>query len=129
MLIEDDCKQIDENSGYRFWIVEKDNPNIIIGTIALTAIVMGAFQSCFMGYKLDKDYLNCGYMTQAVRKCVEIGFNDIGLHRIEANIMPRNKASLRVVEKAGFQNEGLSKEYLMINGVWEDHIHMVILNH
>ncbi|MBW5446222.1 ribosomal-protein-S5-alanine acetyltransferase [Cohnella sp. CFH 77786] len=47
---------------------------------------------------------------------------------IEANIMPRYRASLRVVEKLGFQNEGLAKKYLKINGIWEDHIHMVLIN-
>ena len=39
--------------------------------------------------------------------------------------MPRNKASLRVLEKAGYREEGLARKYLNINGVWEDHIHMV----
>ena len=53
---------------------------------------------------------------------------DRGLHRVEANIMPRNPASLRAAEKAGFVREGLSRRYLNINGVWEDHIHMVRLN-
>lgn len=47
----------------------------------------------------------------------------------EANVMPRNKASLRVLEKNRFVNEGLSKYYLKINGVWEDHIHMVKINY
>lgn len=127
-IIEDDCRQIENNTGYRFWIVEK-NDYVIIGMAAFNSIVWGPFKSSFLSYKLDKDYLNRGYMTQAVLKCKDIAFNDIGLHRIEANIMPRNKASLRVVEKAGFINEGLSKEYLNINGVWEDHIHMVAINH
>lgn len=63
-------------TGYRFWIEEKEDRN---------SIVWGAFQSCFLSYKLDKDYyLNHGYMTQVVKKCVEIAFNNIGLHRIEA---------------------------------------------
>ena len=89
---------------------------------------MGAFLSCYLGYKLDKDEINKGYMTEAVKKGVEVVFNELGLHRIEANIMPRNKASLRVVEKLGFYNEGLAYKYLKINGKWEDHIHMVLLN-
>ena len=52
----------------------------------------------------------------------------MGLHRIEANVMPGNKASLRVLEKNHFVNEGLSKYYLNIIGIWEDHIHMVKIN-
>jgi len=67
-------------------------------------------------------------MTEAIQKGIEIMFNEFGLHRIEANIMPGNKPSLRVVEKLGFYNEGLAYKYLKINGKWEDHIHMVLLN-
>jgi ribosomal-protein-alanine N-acetyltransferase len=59
---------------------------------------------------------------------VEYAFDVLGLHRLEANIMPRNKASLRVVEKLGFSEEGLSRKLLLINGRWEDHVRMVKLN-
>lgn len=125
--LQQDEKNIANLDSVRFWIKEKDT-NKIIGMIALNGIVMGVFQSCFLSYKLDKDYLNRGYMTEAAKKIIEIAFKDVALHRIEANIMPRNKASLRVVEKLNFKNEGLAKKYLKINGVWEDHIHMVLLN-
>jgi ribosomal-protein-alanine N-acetyltransferase len=81
-----------------------------------------------LGYKLDADEINKGYMTEALRKGIDIAFNEVGLHRIEANIMPKNKRSLRTVEKLGFYNEGLAYKYLKINGKWEDHIHMVLLN-
>ncbi len=67
-------------------------------------------------------------MTEAVGKVVEYAFDVLGLHRLEANIMPRNKASLRVVEKLGFSEEGLSRKLLLINGRWEDHVRMVKLN-
>ena len=55
-------------------------------------------------------------------------FNEFELHRIEANIMPKNIRSFTVVEKLGFYNEGMALKYLNINGIWEDHIHMVLLN-
>ncbi len=67
-------------------------------------------------------------MTEAIVKMVAIAFEKLSLHRIEANIIPRNTRSIRTVEKAGFEYEGISKKYLKINGVWEDHVHMVILN-
>ncbi len=69
-----------------------------------------------------------GYITEAIKEGIKIIFDEYGLHRIEANIMPRNLASLRVTEKLGFLNEGISKKYIKINGKWEDHIHMVLLN-
>ncbi len=67
-------------------------------------------------------------MTEAVRKGITVMFENYGLHRVEANIMPKNQRSLKVVEKLGFHNEGLALKYLKINGKWEDHIHMVLLN-
>lgn len=121
-------EDINNETSLRFWIFKKDDINRIIGTVSLNNIVRGSFQSCHLGYKLDKDEGNRGYMTEAVEKIVEIGFNELKLHRIEANIMPKNKASLRVVEKLNFYDEGLAFKYLKINGIWEDHIHMVLLN-
>jgi ribosomal-protein-alanine N-acetyltransferase len=91
-------------------------------------MVWGVFLSCYLGYKLDKDEINQGYMTEAIKKGIDIVFSEYGLHRIEANIIPRNKRSLKVTEKLGFYNEGTAYKYLKINGIWEDHIHMVLLN-
>lgn len=100
----------------------------IIGNVTLSNIVRGPFQSCFLGYKLDEEATNRGYMSEAVARVADIAFNDLRLHRIEANIMPRNKRSIQVVEKNGFIYEGVSKRYLRINGNWEDHAHYVLLN-
>lgn len=114
----------------RLWIFKKSDLNFskVIGSIGVTNIVRGAFQSCMLGYCLDKDEVNKGFMTEAVKKTIEIIFKEYKLHRIEANIMSKNKASMRVVQKLGFRNEGLAKKYLKINGKWQDHIHMVFLN-
>lgn len=67
-------------------------------------------------------------MTEAVKAVTDYAFGTLNLHRVKANVMPRNKASLRVLEKVGYRNEGLTIRYLKINGVWEDHIHTVRLN-
>ncbi len=115
-------------TGFRFYIAPADSPETVIGSIGLNNIVWGAFRSAFLGYKLDAAYLNRGYMTAAVGMVVRYAFAEAGLHRVEANVMPRNRPSLRVLEKNGFINEGLSRCYLNINGVWEDHIHMVRIN-
>lgn len=126
--LANDLSQIGNKSLLRLWIFKKDDENRTIGSIGFTNIAGGVFLSCFLGYKLDKEEVNQGYMTEAIKKGIDIIFNNYGLHRIEANIMPRNKSSLRVTGKLGFYNEGLAYKYLKINGVWEDHIHMVLLN-
>jgi len=117
-----------EKTGFHFYIKPAEQPEKIIGVIGLSNVVWGPFCSAFLGYKLHKDFLNKGYMSTAINMVVQYGFETLQLHRIEANVMPSNKASLRVVEKCGFANEGLSKYYLNINGVWEDHVHMVKIN-
>lgn len=127
-LVREQRKDWDEKRGCRFYICRKENKEEIIGTISLNSIVWGAFCSCFMGYNLDGRYINQGYMTEATNRVVKFAFEDLKLHRIEGNIMPGNKASRAVVEKCGFVNEGISRKYLKINGVWEDHIHYVMLN-
>lgn len=114
--------------GFRFYIRLTEEPDRVAGTIALSNIVMGAFLSCFLGYKLDQTCTNRGYMTEAIRLVTEYAFGELRLHRIEANVMPWNTPSLRVLEKNGYEREGISREYLYINGKWEDHVHMVRLN-
>lgn len=114
----------------RIWIFKSDdnNYNRTIGSVAFNNIVRGCFQSCHLGYRMDKYEINKGYMTEALKTLIEFAFNELKLHRIEANIIPGNHPSLRVVKKLGFHEEGLAKKYLKINGVWQDHIHMVLLN-
>lgn len=108
--------------------LSKKGEKRIIGYVGLSNIVRGAFLSCFAGCRLDTDEINRGYMTEAMREVIRIAFDGMGLHRIEANIIPRNVRSRRVVEKLGFTLEGMSRKYLRINGVWEDHLHYVVLN-
>lgn len=127
-LLDREAANSESGSVLNLWIFKKDDDRRIIGYISFGNIVRGPFLSCYLGYKLDKDEINKGYVTEAIRKGIDIVFDEYGLHRIEANIMPKNKRSLRVVEKLGFYNEGLAYKYLKINGMWEDHIHMVLLN-
>lgn len=128
--LQRDRELLDAGSGMRLWIFKKEDVNLscIIGDFAFSNIVRGAFQSCHLGYKIDEQELNRGFMTEALRSGIAFAFKELALHRIEANIMPRNKRSIRVVEKLGFVNEGLSRKYLKINGTWEDHFHYVLLN-
>lgn len=114
----------------RFWLFKREDAACAtaIGNLAFNNIVRGAFQSCHLGYQLDQHEINQGLMTEALRWAIIFAFDELKLHRIEANVMPRNLRSSRVLAKLGFVEEGLARQYLKINGVWEDHIHYVILN-
>lgn len=123
-----DLRKMEKGEGLRLWIFHKGDETRVLGAVAFNNIVRGVFQSCHLGYKLDREDTGHGYAREAVERGIRVMFEDLKLHRIEANIMPRNLASIRVVESLGFQEEGLARKYLRIAGVWEDHIHWVILN-
>lgn len=126
-LLKDDMQDFKNKSQVKFWIITKDTKQVI-GNVCFSNIIMGNFKSCFMSYKLDENEINKGYITEAVKKAISVMFNDFGIHRIEVNIIPRNKRSLRIMEKLNFVQEGFSKTYLKINDVWEDHIHFAKYN-
>ncbi|MDR0270188.1 GNAT family protein [Paenibacillus sp.] len=98
-----------------------EGTNELVGRVALTGIARGPFQNANLGYFIGQEYQGNGYMTEAVRLCVRYAFEELGLHRVQAGVMPRNTPSLRVLEKVGFRREGLAQKYLCINGIWEDH--------
>ena len=123
-----DLEQAEAGRSFRFLLVQPRHPGRVIGLAGLNEIILGAFHSCFISYKLDHTLWGRGYGAEAISALTEWGFRNLDLHRVEANIMPRNLPSRRAAAKAGFQEEGLAKRYLKINGVWEDHIHMVRRN-
>ena len=114
--------------GIRFWLARKEDPGTLIGTVCLSGVLRGSVSSCYVGYKLDRELLCRGYMTEALNAAVEFAFHGLGLHRVEADIMPRNAPSLALAKKCGFAEEGLARQFLAVNGVWEDHLRLARLD-
>ena len=101
----------------------------MMGTLSLNDILWSPnLRSCFLGYSTDIDYQGKGITTQAVSLVIDYAFNTLGLHRIEAGVMPSNIASQRVLEKNGFIKEGLCQKNVHINGRWEDHYLYGLIN-
>lgn len=97
----------------------------LLGTVEITDIIRGPFQSGVLGYWIARRGAGYGYATEAVRRVAEYAFEELSLHRLEAAIMPRNARSIRVAEKSGFRCEGVSHSYLKIAGSWEDMLRFV----
>jgi len=93
----------------------------LVGRIQLSGISRRPFENAHLGYFVSERHNGHGYATEAVRTAVDAAFGELGLHRVQAAVIPRNVASIRVLEKAGFREEGLALRYLQIAGVWEDH--------
>jgi ribosomal-protein-alanine N-acetyltransferase len=118
--IEAGLKRQEAGEEYTFGIFADQEG--MVGRIRLSAIHRGFWQNANLGYFVSSPYQGRGYAAEAVRQAVAFAFGEIGLHRVQAAVMPWNPASQRVMDKAGFRREGLAERYLQINGVWEDHI-------
>lgn len=94
----------------------------LIGEVSLGSVQRGPFQSAFVGYWIDALHAGQGLIPEGVAVILRYGFDELHLHRIEAAIVPRNRASQRVAEKLGLRDEGISVRFLQIRGVWEDHV-------
>lgn len=105
----------------RMWIYEKQQPEIPVGTICFSNFLRGAFSSCMIGYKTDKDHLRQGYMKEALSFLIPLVCKEYRFHRIEAYVMPDNLPSIALLEQLTFHREGLLHDFAQINGQWEDH--------
>jgi len=110
-----------EDQGYAFFIFRALD-DALLGGLTLSNVRRGVSQSASLGYWLGVNHLRQGYMTEAVRAVLPMAFDDLRLHRVEAACMPSNIASVSVLERNGFQQEGIARGFLRINGVWQDHL-------
>ncbi|GAC1322360.1 MAG: GNAT family protein [Thermoleophilaceae bacterium] len=99
----------------------------IAGFFNLSQIFRGPFQNAYLGYAVGAPYARRGYMSEAIELVVRHAFDDLGLHRLEANIQPGNEASIALAKRAGFRLEGFSQRYLKIGGHWRDHERWAVL--
>jgi len=112
----------------RYYVFLKEQPKQIIGTVALHNIATAAYSSCEIGYKFDFDYQHKGYAREAVAMAVSIAFAALGLHRVYARVMPENTASIKLLKSLLFEEEGLERECIKIQGRWQDHLRFSLLN-
>ncbi len=110
-------------TGYGFGIFVDER---LAGEINLSGVQRGPFQNAYVGYWIDEARAGKGYVPESLVVVARFAFEDLRLHRLQVAIIPRNRASRRVVEKLGLRDEGTALRYLAINGVWEDHIRFAI---
>ncbi len=111
-------RQLDDESGIPF-VIEVNG--ILVGQLNVANILYGSVSSAVLGYWISPEVAGRNVTPKAVALATDYLFNVLDLHRVEIDIRPENKASLRVVEKLGFRYEGLKQRYIHINGDWRDH--------
>ncbi|MEE8500916.1 MAG: GNAT family protein [Kiloniellales bacterium] len=105
---------------YSFLIFRRID-DALLGGITLSNLRRGVAQSATLGYWIGAAHSRQGYMTEALAAVLEFAFSRLELHRVEAACLPANEASRRLLLKSGFREEGYAREYLRINGRWQDH--------
>src|SRR6478735_10034732 len=109
------------DQSYAFFLFRKSD-HALAGGLTLANVRRGVAQAGSIGYWVGEPFARRGLMTGAVRALVPFAFGSLRLHRLEAACIPSNAASIRLLENAGFVREGYAREYLCINGLWQDHL-------
>jgi len=109
-----------------FLIVNQNNKQLI-GCVDISNVAMGNFRSGYLGYYAFEPFAGKGLMKSGLSKVINHCFKKMKLHRLEANIQPKNESSIALVKSLGFRNEGYSPKYLKVRGKWQDHERWAIL--
>ena len=115
------------DTSYAFFLFRKSD-EALVGGLTLANVRRGVAQAGSLGYWVGEPFARRGLMGGAVAGLVPFAFASLRLHRLEAACSPSNAASIRLLEKAGFTREGYAREYLCINGLWQDHLLFARLN-
>ena len=126
--VRDYQENIANDYSYHIFVFRREGHQEVIGKINFSNIVRGAMQGCHLGYALGEKQQGHGYMHEALSSAIGHMFTERNMHRIMANYMPENIRSENVLNKLGFQREGLAKDYLRLNGKWRDHILTSLVN-
>ncbi|WP_375472664.1 GNAT family N-acetyltransferase [uncultured Nostoc sp.] len=120
--IENSFLEFINGQSLKLFIFTKKNPTVVIGTVNFSNFVRGAAHFCYVGYSLAENKQGKGYMTEGLKSAIQYLFQELNFHRVMANYMPHNQRSGNVLKRLDFVVEGYARDYLLINGQWEDHI-------
>jgi ribosomal-protein-alanine N-acetyltransferase len=121
--LERNLDELAHDQSLRLTLLRRGDPDgPVLGHVNFNNVVRGAFQATTLGYSLDHRREGKGLMTEALSAAIPFVFRELRLHRIQANYIPTNERSGRVLRKLGFVIEGYARDYLFIGGAWRDHI-------
>lgn len=109
------------DQAYSFFVF-RSGGDVLVGGVTLSNVRRGVAQASSIGYWMGAPFARQGLMSRALRALIPFSFNNLRLHRLEAACITTNAASIRLLEKSGFQREGCARQYLCINGMWQDHL-------
>jgi ribosomal-protein-alanine N-acetyltransferase len=120
--VENNYLEFINDLSLRLFIFPQKDLNRIIGVANFSNFIRRSAQYCNLGYGLAEAEQGQGYMTEALKAAIQYVFQELNMHRIMANYIPHNQRSGNVLKRLGFVVEGYARDYLLINGQWQDHI-------
>jgi ribosomal-protein-alanine N-acetyltransferase len=126
--LENNFLEFIHDQSLKLFIFPKKHPTKVIGTINFNNFIRGAAHFCHVGYSLAEAEQGKGYMTEGLQAATQYVFEELNFHRIMANYMPHNQRSGNVLKRLGFVVEGYARDYLLIDGKWQDHILTSLIN-
>lgn len=120
-MLSDNHKSYRDKTALKFAALTPDRAEVI-AVCNFTNIVFGAFQACNLGYSIASNHQGRGLMLEVLVATIAYVFDELNIHRIMANYIPNSVRSLAILDRLGFEREGLAKSYLQIAGKWQDHV-------
>ncbi|TCW00051.1 ribosomal protein S5-alanine N-acetyltransferase [Biostraticola tofi] len=116
-----------QGSAYYFLLLDPQE-NEVYGVANFSNVLRGSFHACFLGYSIGEKWQGQGLMFEALQTAIRYMQRQQHMHRIMANYMPHNQRSGNLLARLGFEREGYAKEYLLIDGIWRDHVLTALVN-
>jgi [ribosomal protein S5]-alanine N-acetyltransferase len=126
--LEEDAQAAAEDRAYRLFLSLASAPARVVGQIHFVNVVRGAFSCAHLGYSLDRELEGQGLMHEALERALRWAFEELALHRVEANHRPENVRSAGLLRRLAFVPQGYARDYLLIDGAWRDHVLTALVN-
>ena len=114
------------DQGYSFLLIRRAD-RVLLGGISLSNVRRGVAETASLGYWIGERFARQRYMSAALPLVLDFAFDRLRLHRVEAACLPTNVPSRSLLVRTGFQQEGYARDYLLIDGKWQDHLLFAIL--
>lgn len=120
--------ELHKQNAVRYFLMLDKEGSEVMGVINFSNIIKGDFHACYLGYSIGKKWQGQGLMFEALQSAIRYMFRQQNIHRIMANYMPHNQRSGNLLARLGFEKEGYAKDYLLIDGKWQDHVLTALVN-
>ncbi len=122
-LIRYEDRQFKSAKEIAFWLTDREkNDGKVMGRVSVFGIIPGNYSTAIVGYKIDEDYEGKGYAKEAMKAVERFLYEELGIRRLEALILPENERSVGLVKSLGYNFESVAEKIVEVSGIRRDHL-------